>query len=176
MATMEQLAPWLQTHFVQLWFFSLGWVIVVCVLSAWRRRRRGLPIFRPHFSHAAFEEQWCSGGRGLLWARNCVWISLLPDRLVTGLHFPFHLLFPHRWLVWAGLDNRIALQDVLSAEEATGIAGDCVRISYRGPSGPESFQLVVGKRDRLLRVLRSEVSNAERSNKALQSDGASRRR
>jgi len=128
MATMDDFTPWFQNHFLQLCLFGFSWVVIVYAVSAWRRRRRGLPILRPQFPDAAFEEQWCSGGRGLLWARNCAWIAVLPDRLVTGLHFPFHLFFPHGWLVWAGLDNQIPLQDVLSADEATGITGESVRI------------------------------------------------
>ena len=130
-----------------------GWVVAVATLSAWRRRRRGLPVFRPRLAGTLFEDQWCSGGRGLLWARNCAWICLLPQKLVTGLHFPFQLFFPSRLLAWAGLDNEIDVRDIVSTDKERNFGSECVRISYRTTTGTESFQMCVARPDTMLRLL-----------------------
>ncbi len=162
MRTMEDIAPWVQRHFLQMWLFSMGWVIAVATLTGWRRRRRGLPVFRPRLTGTLFEDQWCSAGRGLLWARNCAWISLLPDKLLTGLHFPFALFFPLRWLAWAGLDNQIDVRDIVSVEKASKLGSECVRVTYRSGSGTESFEIVVTKPDKLL----GQLPDAQRQARA----------
>jgi hypothetical protein len=153
MAGVEEIGPWIQRHFLALWLFGMGWVVTVMSFNAWRRRRRGLPVFRPHLTGTLFEDQWCSAGRGLLWARNCAWISLLPQKLVTGLHFPFQLVFPLRWLAWAGLDSQIDVQDIVSAEKTSSFGSEGVRVDYRTGSGTESFEITLSKPDKLLRLL-----------------------
>jgi hypothetical protein len=150
----DEIAPWLRDHFPQPWLFGVGWVVGVATLSAWRRHRRGLPVFRPRLAGSLFEDHWCSGGRGLMWAENCAWISLLPERLVTGVHFPFQLFLPLRWLAWAGLDNQIDVRDIVSTDKGMHFGSECVRINYQTPSGTASFQIRLAKPDKLLQLLR----------------------
>ncbi len=88
-----------------------------------------------------------------MWARNCAWISLLPQKLVTGLHFPFQLFFPSHWLAWAGLDNQIDVRDIVSSDKGTNFGAECVRVTYRTPAGTESFAMSVATPDELLRLL-----------------------
>lgn len=153
MTPAQEIGPWVQGHFLKIWLLSWGSGVIVAALSAWRRHRRGLPIFRPWLAGALFEDRWCSGGRGLLRVRNCAWISLLPQRVVTGLHFPFHLFFPHRWLAWAGLDNDIDVRDIVSADKSSSFGSELVRITYRTATGTGSFQMLVTDADRMLRLL-----------------------
>jgi hypothetical protein len=171
---MDTVTPWLERYFLYLWLGGFAWVVVGCSFNAWRRRRRGLPVFRPRFATTLFEEQWCSGGRGLFLARNCVWVAVLSDRLVTGLHFPFNLPFPLRWLAWAGLVTRIAIQDIVALEEANGLLGPSLEISYRTPSGMENLELALPKRDKMLRVLRELRRQPRAVEPAAAADGGQR--
>jgi hypothetical protein len=136
---LDRLAPWLQQNWSIL--LVLGLPGVVLGWAARSRLKRGLPVFRPAFSSALINENWASGGRGLFSAKNCVWVSLLPERLVTGLHFPFNLSFPGRLLRWAGLDNDIPLTDVVAVEVDSFLLRRRVLVTYRTPSGEGSFWL-----------------------------------
>ncbi|HEY6477986.1 MAG TPA: hypothetical protein VI456_15520 [Polyangia bacterium] len=149
----ERLVPWLQENFWVVWLGGLWLTIVTMLVGAIRRRSRGSPIFRPAFSGSLFEESWRSGGRGIVGAGNCVWVSLLPDRLVTGLHFPFNLGIPRRVLRWAGLDNDIPLVDVLAVDNQSFFGRQRLQITYRTPSGDSSFSLYLRRPDALREAL-----------------------
>jgi hypothetical protein len=149
----NRLGPWLAENFWVIWLGGL-WVTTMTILAgAIGRRSRGSPIFRPRFSGSLFEENWRSGGRGLFGANNCTWVSLLPGRFVTGLHFPFNLLFPSRLLRWAGLDNDIPLRDIVAVDDESSFFQRRLRISYRTPSGEASFWLYLRRPDALREAL-----------------------
>lgn len=82
-------------------------------------------------------------------ANGCVWVSLLPDRLVTGVHFPINLTLPGALLRWAGLANDIPLGEVVGMEDETFLLQRRLRISYRTPSGAASFWLRLRRPDAL---------------------------
>jgi hypothetical protein len=104
---------------------------------------------RPSFPDALYQENWRSGGRGIVGANGCVWVSLLPGRLVTGVHFPLNLTLPRRLLRWAGLDNDLPLCDVVAIEEESFLLQRRLRIRYRTPSGETSFWLRLHRPDAL---------------------------
>ena len=106
-------------------------------------------VRRPSFPDALFEENWRSGGRGIVAANGCVWVSLLPDRLVTGVHFPINLTLPGGLLRWAGLANDVPLADVLGMENETFLWQRRLRITRRTPSGQASFWLKLRRPDAL---------------------------
>ncbi len=149
----QRLGPWLQENFLVIWLGGLWLAAVALLAGAIGRRSRGAPIFRPVFSGSLFEENWRSAGRGIVGANNCVWMSLLPDRLVTGLHFPFNLAMPRRLLRWAGLDNDILLGDIVAVENQTFFGRQRLRITYRTPSGESSFSLYLRRPDALREAL-----------------------
>jgi len=132
-----------------MWLFGLGWVVSLMGFGAWRRRRLGLAVFRPAFPGSLVDEDWRSGGRGLFGANNCAWISLLPGRLVTGMHFPFNLAFPRVLMRWAGLDNDIRLTEIVAVDDETFLMRRRLRITYRTPSGESSFWLDLRRPDKL---------------------------
>jgi hypothetical protein len=145
----DRLGPWLQENFLIVWLGGLWLTTITFLVAAIRRRSRGLPIFRPVFSGALLNENWRSGGHGIVGANNCVWVSLLPDRLVTGLHFPFNLGIPRRLLRWAGLDNDIPLADIITVDNQSFLGRQLLRITYRTPSGDSSFRLDLKRPDAL---------------------------
>ncbi|HEY4393184.1 MAG TPA: hypothetical protein VGP64_03935 [Polyangia bacterium] len=105
---------------------------------------------RPHFPEALFEESWRSVRRGIVHANLIVWVSLLPDRLVTGVHLPFNvLLFPRRLYRWLGAEVDIPLPDIVSMENETFLLQQWLRITYRTPTGEASFGLHLHRPDAL---------------------------
>jgi hypothetical protein len=107
------------------------------------------PLRRPTFPDALYEENWRSVRRGLVGFNGCVWVSLLPKRLVVGLHFPFNLLIPRGLLRWAGVDNDIPLADVVSMQNETFVLQQGLRITYRTRSSQASFWLRLHRPDAL---------------------------
>jgi hypothetical protein len=108
------------------------------------------PLRRPHFPDTLFEENWRSVRRGIVHANLAVWVSLLPDRLVTGVHFPFNvLLFPRRLYRWLGADVDIPLRDIVSMENQSFLWQQGLRITYRTPSGDAWFWLRLRRPDTL---------------------------
>ena len=137
----DRLGPWLQENFWVVWLGSLSLSTITFLIAALWRRSRGLPLRRPVFTGSLFEENWRSGGRGIVGASNCAWVSLLPDRLVTGLHFPFNLGVPRRLSRWAGLDIEVPLADVIAVDNESSSGRQRLRITYRSPSGESFFWL-----------------------------------
>ncbi|HLK88261.1 MAG TPA: hypothetical protein VKZ18_00125 [Polyangia bacterium] len=90
------------------------------------------------FPEALFEESWRSARRGIVGFNGCVWVSLLPDRLVTGVHFPFNLLSPRRLYRWVGAAVDIPLRDIVSMESGRFLLQQWLRITYRTITGATS--------------------------------------
>jgi hypothetical protein len=104
---------------------------------------------RPHFPNALFDESWRSARRGIFGFNGCVWVSLLPDRLVTGVHFPFNLMFPAPLFRWVGAGVDIPLGDIVSMESESSLLQQGLRITYRTPAGESSFWLRLRRPDAL---------------------------
>jgi hypothetical protein len=145
----ERFGPWLRENFWLVWLGSLCLTITTLLVGAIRRRSLGLPFRRPVFSGALFEENWRSGGRGLVGVNNCAWVSLLPGHLLTGLHFPFNLAGPRRLLRWAGVDNDIPIADIITVDNERSFGRQRLRIGYRTPSGESWFWLDLRRPDEL---------------------------
>jgi hypothetical protein len=111
------------------------------------------PVRRPSFPDTLYQENWRSGGRGIVGANGCVWVSLLSGRLVTGVHFPFNLTLPRRLLHWAGLDNDIPLTDIVAVDEESFLLQRRLRITYRTASAKASFWLKLHRPDALREAL-----------------------
>ena len=107
------------------------------------------PLRRPTFPDAIYEENWRSARRGMVGFNGCVWVSLLPGRLVTGLHLPFNLLVPRSLARWVGADNDIPLADVVSMENEAFILQHGLRVTYRTLSSQASFWLRLHRPDAL---------------------------
>ena len=103
----------------------------------------------PRFPDALFEESWRSARRGIAGFNGCVWVSLRPDRLVTGVHLPFGLLFPRGLRRWAGAEVDLPLRDIVSMEIERFLLQQWLRITYRTPSGEASFSLRLRRPDAL---------------------------
>jgi hypothetical protein len=145
----ERFDLWLRENFWLVWLGSLGLTIITLLVGAIRRWSLGLPIRRPIFGGALFEENWRSGGRGLFGVNNCAWVSLVPGHLVTGVHFPFNLAVPRRLLRWAGVDNDIPMADIVAVDNESFFGRQRLRIRYRLPSGESSFWLDLRRPDLL---------------------------
>ncbi len=101
------------------------------------------------FPDALFEESWRSARRGIVGFNGCVWVALLPDRLVTGVHVPFNLLSPRRLMRWVGAAVDIPLRDIVSMENETFLLQSGLRIAYRTGIGVVSFWLRLRRPDAL---------------------------
>jgi hypothetical protein len=96
-----------------------------------------------------YEENWRSARRGIVGFDGCVWVSLLPGRLVTGVHFPFNLLAPHALYRRVGAEVDIPLRDIVSMENQSFLWQQGLRITYRTPSGDAWFWLRLRRPDTL---------------------------
>jgi hypothetical protein len=103
----------------------------------------------PRFPDALFEESWRSVRRGIVGFNGCVWVCLRPDRLVTGVHFPFNLMSPRSLFRWVGAAVEIPLRDILSMETETSMLQQGLRITYRTPTGEAWFWLRLRRPDAL---------------------------
>jgi hypothetical protein len=82
------------------------------------RRRRGEPVGKPTFQDVRFEETWASGRAGW-WAgaNGCLWITVDPDILHFGPHFPWRILFTRRAWRRMGLEADVPLADIQKVED-----------------------------------------------------------
>jgi hypothetical protein len=141
------------TLFLGVWLIAVLSVIGAASATAFDRRRRGEPVLRPRFPTAVFEEAWCSIGRRPFVTANCVWVALLPDRLITGLHFPFQLLAPRRIVESMELEVHVPIVDIVSSERLDARGHTGLRIGYRTTAGVRYVELWVRDRERLARLL-----------------------
>lgn len=135
-----------------------GGLIFMLIAAVVLRLVQRLPLFKPHFDAASFEESWCSGASstGILWrlgwARSCLWVVVTDEALRIGVHFPFNLLLPN-FLV--GLDVSIPRSSLVSVEKS-------------GPEGPAQYvnlSYTVSDEQRRLassHALRLQVRSTER--------------
>ena len=114
-------------------FFAVGWVALAIGASIAFRKKRGKPIFPKAPPAALFSERGCSGrsldtpwGR-IGGARNCLLVSLTPERLVIIPTFPFNLIFlPEVY----GLDHDLAVSAMREVADRKGILGRYIVIIY----------------------------------------------
>ena len=145
-------SPWLPA-------FEAGVVaigVVNVTLMVVRRRRSGLPMFRPDLPDALFLEVRRSG-RSLRTfftriggARNCLWVAVSGGEFMTGLHFPFSVVGER-----SDLEHRVSLADVVSAERRASLSGrQGVAITFRHPGGPDKVvEVDVVDPDKLIAAL-----------------------
>jgi len=149
----------------------LLWIIGSILASAWFRRSSGKAIV-PHVPNdAVFYEDWTSG-RSLRnsftrvgGARNCLLVYVAAGHLNVVPRFPFTLMFlPELY----GLDLRVPLTSIASAEPVKGWMGRAVRVSFQS-GGPAPIELKLRDEEGFINQLGDRVlSGGARSIKALQ--------
>ena len=136
---------------------ALPWAVLV-LASVQIRRRRGQPILRPAFPDALYTERWASGRslRNVVTrfggASGCLWVTVTPDALHVGLHFPFNLAFLGEFY---RLEHRVDVRDIRAVEASRSLLGRrTVRVRFARPDGvEETIELQVTDPDRLAAAL-----------------------
>ncbi len=110
--------------FVAACLLAFLWILGNIVASIVYRKRCGKYVLTPRFPDALFTERWLSG-RGhkrFLFQRpgasNCLWLAIMPDRLMVAPMFPFNLMF---------LPERLGIEYDLPASNIVGVTKKSLR-------------------------------------------------
>jgi len=137
---------------------TAGWIVLVILASVFYRRKKGKPVFRPHFERPLFLETWRSGRslRSIITrlggARNCLWVAINENSLLVAPHFPFSLMFlPEIY----GLEYNVSGDAVRSVERVNGLlARNRVRVTIERDSGTEeAFEVSLQDPDAFVRAI-----------------------
>ena len=90
--------------------FSIGWVVIVIVLSIVFRQTRGKPIFPKIPVDAIYVERWASGR----WANKCLLVAVTNEALWVVPKFPFNLMFLPEIF---GLEHTIPIRSIRSVSQ-----------------------------------------------------------
>ena len=116
-----------------------GWIVASIIY----RRSHGKAVIPRAPVDVTFREDWCSGRSLRNWltriggARNCLMVYIDDRELVVTPEFPFSLMFlPEIY----GLDVRVPLTMVVSAEPTQQLLGRAVRVTFAS-GGPAPLEL-----------------------------------
>jgi hypothetical protein len=125
----EQHLPWVLA-------FAIGWPVLGSLVIALLRRRDGLPVFRPERAAAILTETWTSTLR----VNNGVWVTVTPDALELGLHFPFSVSMPTWISRRLGSEARVPLERITAiAPRRHVLRGELVHVEYREDGRPREL-------------------------------------
>jgi len=127
---------------------ALLWIVGHFVASLVFRIRTGRFVFPPRFPDALHCESWISGvgPQRVLFLRpgasHCLWVAVLPERLLVGAVFPFNVFFPPKRM---GFEYDIPSDRIISVTERRPSVGRArVVIRFSSDDGAEvEFELSV---------------------------------
>jgi hypothetical protein len=143
------LRAWVEHNFWLAFGLACAALVLAAVIQGLVRRRRGLPVLRPKDERQIFSQDWTTASRTMLGTgRKCCWVSLTPEALTVGLHFPFSVLLP----LWMGRifgpETKLALREIVHVKaDEHPLVGSVVAVAWREGGVPRTLSVSVRQPD-----------------------------